>query len=343
MGRRLGVGVIGVHVRGRHAWEQILKLHPSVEVRVVSLYPGISSALTEGHTEADAREYAAFLGADYTSDYGQVLTRDDVHIVSLMTEPARTADLAEEVAAAGKHIVCDKPMTLTLAEAERVLYAVESAGVELLVTLSFRYADALRQARDTVAKGAIGRLLVANMIYLQGNGPLPGFTATPEYRERVGGGDFTTFAPYCIDYLLWVMDRVPVSVHADMGTFFYPDYREAGIEDLGHMVLGFSDGGCGYICAGRTSAPGSPYLYVDLTGTRGSIHVTEAVHAVYVQAVDGGIRPVAEPQIHAMIFDFVDAILDGRPSPIGARAARDMMAVLTAARESACTGHSVPM
>ena len=342
--KQLGIGVIGVTGRGRHSWEQTLKLHPACDVRAVSLYPGISAAMLEGKGEEHARNYAEDLGAQYYDDYREVIDRDDVHIISMMVEPLHSAKIAVEAAQAGKHIVSDKPTAVTLADAERIVSAVEASGVKFLVTFSSRFVRPFAQAQEAVRAGKIGDLLVANFTYIMANGPLVGFTATKEYAERVGGGEVTNFGCYAIDFLHWLTGSRVKRVHADLANFFYEDYREAGIEDFGQLALEFENGVLGTMTTGRTTTPsGGPVISLDLTGTKGSCRTTRPTHGVTVFGETATWESYDEAAPRKMVFELVDAILEGRESPITAADGLEVLRVLKAAYESAQEGRAVEL
>jgi len=337
----IGVGVIGVGIRGSHGYESLLARDGRCRVVAVAQDPLAVPEMLEGRDDAYGREHAQVLGAAYVSDYRRVLDREDVSVVSLMCHPSRAADLAEEIAGAGKHIVRDKPMCVTAAQADRIVHAVADAGVQMLVTHQERYLPSLASAREAVHQGRIGRLLVADFIYAQGNGPLAGFTATPAFRQAFGGGDVRTFGVYAIDYLLWLVDAPVASVFAQAGAMFYDDYAASGIEDFGQIAMRFEDGVVAHVVTGRTTTPGGPPQQLDLTGTEGSLCVDRLVPAIAVRGDTPGEETYAEPTSLVMVRDFVDRLLAGQPSPIPPSAAARGIRVLDAAEASARTGQPV--
>ena len=337
----LGVGVIGAGIRGSHGYESLLAGDGRCRVVAVAQDPQALPEMLEGRGEDYVRDHADHFGAEYLTDYHDVLARDDVDLVSLMCHPSRAADLAEAIAAAGKHIVRDKPMCATAAQADRIVRAVANAGVQMLVTHNVRYAPPLVQARDAVRDGQIGRLLVADFLYPVGNGPLPGFQATPGFRKAFGGGDVRTFGVYAIDYLLWLIDQPVLDVFAQMDAFFYPDYASAGIEDFGHICLRFADGVLAHVLTGRTTSPGGPAPQLDLTGTEGSIQVDRLGQSITVYGEPAGRERCDEQPTVRMVRDFLDRLLAGQPSPVPPESAARGIRVLEAATESARTGEPV--
>ena len=342
--REIGVGVIGCGIRGRHAYEHLLALHPAVRVKAVSHYPGSSEALREGQTTDRDRQHAQQFGAEfYGEDYERLLQREDVQIISLMVEPGRAAEFVERAAAAGKHILSDKPMAPAIAEGERIVAAVRRHGVEFLIAFNERYAPPLRGAYQRLASGGLGQLLTASVTYCVG-GPLAGFTGSADYRLSFGGGEFANFGCYAADFLNWVAAARPVSVFAQMGTFFYEDYRSAGMDDLGECVVRYANGVIGYLQAGRpwASFP-TPLITADLTAERGSVRVSGLQNWLEVTA--GGYRraPYGEPAAREMVHDFVEAIIARRPSPITAEDGLASLRIVQAAYQSARLGQPVQL
>ena len=137
----IGAGRIG----GNHA--EIVARH----------IPGAALAAVADPVPGAAERLAASLGAPYaTTDPGAVLGRDDIDGV-LITAPARAhTDLVVAAAAAGKHVFVEKPMAVTLADADRAIAAARDAGVVLQVGFNRRFAPDFAAARAAVDDGRIG-------------------------------------------------------------------------------------------------------------------------------------------------------------------------------------------
>ncbi len=121
---------------------------------------------------ADATEAAARkLGwADWATDWRDVVERDDVDVVDICTPGDTHRDIALAALAAGKHVLCEKPLANTVVEAEEMAAAARSAeerGVRSMVGFSYRCTPALALARDLVAAGRLGRIHHVRAEYLQ--------------------------------------------------------------------------------------------------------------------------------------------------------------------------------
>lgn len=338
----IGVGIIGSGIRGRHGYEHYLASHPAVRLRALAHYRNSSAVLREGRT-ADADEaYAASLGVDYYGeDFERLLQREDIQIISMMVEPGQAADYVEFIAAAGKHIISDKPMAGNVADGQRIVNSVGRHGIKFLVAFNERYSPPLRAVREKLVSGAVGGLLAATSTFCFA-GPLSGFTGSSAYRESFGGGEFANFGCYCADYLGWLAQSPPVSVYGQMGSFFYDDYREAGMDDLGQCVVRYENGVIGTIIAGRPrSAHAAPWITADLTAERGSLRANSNMPLLEIATESHRLLPYGATGLDQLAQDFVECVINDTPSPIPAEAGLASLRVVHAAYETAGTGQAV--
>ena len=338
----LGVGIIGNGIRGRHAYEHFLRAHPLVRLRALAQYPDASPGLLEGKTEADFRTYAEGLGADYLgTDVDALLAREDIQIVSMMVEPGRAADYVERIAAAGKHIVSDKPMAGSVADGRRSVASVSRHGIKFMVALNERTSPPFAEAQRRLASGGLGELLAATITFCV-SGPLEGFLGSSAYRESFGGGEWANFGCYCADYANWLAQSRPVSVFGHMGTFFYDDYRAAQMDDLAECVVRYDNGVIATLVAGRPRARyAGSYITADLTCTRGSLRVNHNLPMMELATTAHSLRGYGSPGLNELCNDFVEAVRNDTPSPISAGDGLLALQVVHAAYESARTGRAV--
>ncbi len=342
---QIGVGVIGVGIRGQHAYETFLAQRPDCRVVAVAQQPEPVPELLEGKDpDGCAREWAERLGAEYVADWRELLARSDVHLVSLMCDAAASPKLMREVAAAGKHIVRDKFLAVDVGDGEGAVAACEAAGVEVLMTYSLRYAPAVRILLQEVRRMAIGQPLVATVVYLRADGPLEGFTATAAYRRAMGGGELTTFGVYAADVVLEIFGVMPSAVFASTGTFFYDDYRAAGLEDLAQVTMTFPSGWVANFITGRTTTSPAPpcYFRIEVTGRDGCLTATAEeprAEAIAGQRVAEAWKPAWA--VTDMLDDFIACLRGGEPSPIPARRGLQVLRIIRAAYASAQRGEPV--
>ena len=334
----IGIGVIGWYIRSRHGLEGFSRNYPGAVVRAFAQDPKASPVLLEGHGGPDALR--AQVGALYCADYREILKRDDIQLISLMCEPARAPELVEEVAAARKHILSDKPMAGNVADAERIVASVRRHNVQLLVGFNTRYAPPFRRAYDIVRSGEIGELLTMHFTYCFA-GKLAGFTATPEFAQNFGGGDLTIAGCYAVDFLRWIAGREVTRVFARTGNFFFEDYRGV-MEDMGQVSLTFEGGLPATILSGRLGAPGR-MIELDITGTKGSVRACFDADSVTVQGETLRKETYGRAPAELMLHDFLRCLEQGKPSPIPAEDGLACVKILQAAYESARTERAVDL
>jgi len=306
--------------------------------------PGARLVAVADPVEIAAKRLAAELDADAV-DVETLLGRSDVDGV-LITAPARShTDLVVAAAAAGKHVFCEKPMAVTLADADRAIAAAEQAGIVLQVGFNRRFAPAFAAARAAIDAGRIGTPQLLRSL-TRDPGP---FTADPALIPQ-----WTIFFETLIhdfDTLCFLNPGAqPVSVHAFADALGAADARDSGHLDTavvtirfdngaiataeasfsalyGYDVRGEAFGSAGMVTAG-TSRTTDMTLY-----DAGGIHVdtarsdTALLHAAYAGELTA----------------FVEAVRSGGPSPVPGAAARTALAVALAAIESVETGTAVAL
>ena len=106
-----------------------------------------------------AKRAAAEIGCDfYTADYRALLAREDIDAVDICTPNNSHHEIVLAAAAAGKHIYCEKPLAMNVAEAVSMAKAVHSAGVKAQMTFNFRFFPAIMRAKQLIDAGFLGRV-----------------------------------------------------------------------------------------------------------------------------------------------------------------------------------------
>jgi UDP-N-acetyl-2-amino-2-deoxyglucuronate dehydrogenase len=300
---------------------------------------------------ARAAEAAKQFGVPCETVYDTLLARGDVDAVCLCTPSGQHAAQTAAAAKAGKHVLVEKPMALTLADADAMIAASRAAGVTLGVAFQRRTEPTYRAVRDAIAAGELGRLVL-------------GTTAVPYFRDEAyfksaawrgtwaldGGGALINQGIHLVDLLLWLLGEAE-EVCARSGTLL----QAIEVEDSITVAVRFASGALGSIVATTAAAPGFPHR-LDVYGTRGSVQ-TEG--DAIIRWEGGGARPAeaAAGTVAAgagasatgigaaghtrILQDFAAAIRERRPPIIPGEEGRRSLAVVLAAYESARTGGAV--
>nr|WP_314841232.1 Gfo/Idh/MocA family oxidoreductase [uncultured Microbacterium sp.] len=139
--------------------------------RVFDLPEGVEMAVLVGRDPDAVREAAGHWGwAETSTDWREVIARDDIDIVDIVTPGASHAEIAIAALEAGKHVLCEKPLANTVDEAEAMAVAAERAaadGVVSMVGFTYRRVPAATFLRDLIAEGVIGRVQQVRAAYRQ--------------------------------------------------------------------------------------------------------------------------------------------------------------------------------
>lgn len=163
----LGVGMVGYAFMGRahsQAWHTVARAFPDVPLR-----PELTALC--GRDPAAAAEAAGILGwGSVETDWRVLIERDDIDLIDISAPGDAHAPIAIAALQAGKHVLCEKPLANTLAEAEAMAAAAAAAaknGVRAMVGFNYRRVPALVLAREHIAAGRIGEVRHVRAVYLQ--------------------------------------------------------------------------------------------------------------------------------------------------------------------------------
>lgn len=256
MAKVYGVALAGAGmVSAAHA-EAIGEL-PETELKIVY-----------SRSEERARPFAAKYGVPWTTDYQAALAHPGVDIVDITTPPWRHADMAIAAATAGKHLVLEKPLAVTLGECRSILDACARHDVKLTVTFQNRCKKVMRRLHEYCHGGGLGDLLY-------GSAHVKWFRPQAYYdgddwrgrRETEGGGVVFGQAGHYLDLLMWLFGPAR-RVYASLAVT--PVHRNIDIENLGVVNIVFRNGALGTLEAATCLYPGLPER-LEVHGRRGTI------------------------------------------------------------------------
>ena len=249
------------------------------------------------------------------------------------------AQLTESAAAAGKHVLAEKPLATSYAAALGAVDACSRAGVRLMVAHSLRYTPALRTVKLSLDDGELGR---PGLLRIHRWMPLfPGDRTNWKLDPSRNGGLSIHEAVHEIDLALWMFDALPERIYARArnaraGGMLMPDYLQ--------IHLGFDAGGMSLIDLALTLPHGDRYFSLTLVGSLGTAYADDHHN---MQLVFGGGNAVAlktEPHplaVAEQVQEFVDAVDAEREPAIPGRAATAALLVAEAVHTSVETGRAL--
>jgi len=194
---------------------------------------------TPGHPEELARRYA--IGTVY-HDYREMLRDPRIEMITLAASNALHARMTIDAARAGKHVVCEKPLCMTLEEADEMLDVCRREGVLLLYAEELFFTPKYVKARQMALEGAFGKLYLVKQCEKHFGPHAPWFWDV----DRSGGGVFMDMGCHGIAFCYWFFGRPAIrSVYCHMATHVHGD-KTLG-EDDSICIVEFANGGVGLI------------------------------------------------------------------------------------------------
>jgi myo-inositol 2-dehydrogenase/D-chiro-inositol 1-dehydrogenase/scyllo-inositol 2-dehydrogenase (NAD+) len=296
-------------------------------------------ALTDAHKEtlqAACKELEVDTGYE---DFREALADKRVDAVVVVTPTALHREVVVQAAAAGKHVLCEKPMAMDVRECDGMIDACSAAGVKLQVGFMRRYDENFRAAKERVDGGEIGEVVLVKSLT---RGP-----SVPQewmYDIRKSNGTLAEVNSHDIDAARWFVGSEIDEVYALGGNFRCPQASERypDFYDNFAMVCRFADGRQGFI-DGAASAGYGYDARMEIVGTRGVMFVGRREQdSVVGCSTDRGIvqpfvkswRTLFTEAYYGEDQDFVDCILEDREPRVRGVDGRMAVAVVNAGNRS---------
>lgn len=271
------------------------------------------------------------------SSLEELLKATDIDVVTICTPSGYHRDIAVQAAHAGKHVVVEKPIALTIEDADAIIEACEKNGVKLSVVHPNRFRPAVEELRKAVAAGRFGTLSHANATVR--------WNRNQEYYEQapwrgtkaLDGGVLMNQAIHNLDLLLWIMGDV-----AEVQAFTATRAHDIETDDVAVGVVRFKNGALGVIEATVNMYPKNLEETLSVFGTTGTVKLggttvsqiehwniagmTEVEVEELLQRVKGD--PLGVPGHQRIMEDMVEAIRDNRSPVVTGHDGRNVLAFI---------------
>jgi predicted dehydrogenase len=306
----------------------------------------------------DAAGEQAGVAARYL-DFQEVLERDDVDAITIATPNSFHEPIAVAALQSGKHVLCEKPLALTLAGAQRMAAAAHIANRVTAVNHRYRWVPAMRYLQELVAAGELGDVRQIFMNYFNAHFLDPTAPMQWRYLRSERGGVLADIGSHLVDLALWLLGPIE-RIRCDLRTFTRE--RPGGdegmvrvdVDDAASCQIEFASGAVGLLnasglCLGRLN-----HQHIEVYGTKGGavyeidrpgdlggdrLHVCfgSAQHRIAGMA-PAPVLPRHEATPLDPFLDFFQAIHEGRPAAVTFDDAVRVQAVLDAVEQSAAEG-----
>lgn len=307
---------------------------------VAERVPGARLVSVADPRRSAASALAERFGAGVADDPAALLEADLDAVVITASSTAH-CDLIVAAAEAGKAIFCEKPASMTLAEADRSLAAVEHAGVTLQVGFNRRFAADFRAAHDAVVAGEIGSVQLMRSL-----------TRDPGLADPGAVPPWTIFLQTLIhdfDALLWLNPgATPVEVYATADALVAPAFKDAGLLDTAMVVVTFDNGARAVAEASFSAAYGYD-VRAEVFGSGGMVSAGNGARTAMVlrdatglhqQTARGDVELMLESYV-GELTELVDSVRGGRAPSVTGLDARRALSLAVACTESVQRGGAV--
>ena len=304
-----------------------------------------------------AKAFATEYGCTAYSTLDELLGDQEVRIVTICTPSGAHRDPAIAAANAGKHVVVEKPLEITLQRCDEIIHACEKNGVKLCTIFPSRFSAANIALKEAIDAGRFGRLTLGDTFVK--------WWRTQEYYDGGGwrgtwaldgGGAFMNQAIHNVDLLCWLMGDV-AEIAGFTGTLAH---ERIEVEDVGVACLKFANGAIGVMEATTAAWPGL-LKKTEINGSKGTVIVEQDSILRWEfadeKAEDAEIRSrlgansassggASDPKAisfvgHQMqLEDFVEAISTGHQPRVDGAEGRKSVEIILALYEAAKTGQS---
>ena len=287
--------------------------------------------------EGAASSFGSELGVPWTTSIEEVLANPEISAVIVATPNFTHADVVVQAAQAGKHVFCEKPLALSVADCDRMIAATDSAGVALCVGQVLRYYPVFTQIKSLLDAGTIGQPFAVRISRLGGWGETQPWR---QRRESCGGPLFEINA-HELDYMRYLLGE-PEVVYATGSQLVQ---HGVDFEDTAFVSVRFAGGAHGVLHSSIGAALGG-YTGI-IQGTEGSLAFTNWPGSIQWKRFDGNSGRLASdelttPEPHAReLTHLVEAALDGVAPVISGRDGRAVVAMAEAAVSSMASGQPV--
>ncbi len=332
MAKKIKIGVIGAGAIAEHAHLAGYNLIPDLcEI----------TAICDINKERAEEMAKKFNIPEVYTDYKEMLAKADIDAVSICTPNALHAPMTIDACNAGKHVLCEKPMAVTVEECEEMIKAAEANNVQLMVGFTHRFYNYNQKAKELLDSGVIGKPFMARVRFAH-EGPYISWPAKSDWffnKEMAGGGALLDMGVHALDILRFMIGEIK-DISANVKTLV----RDIEVEDNAVCAVTFENGAMGYLEVGSSSKAGR--LGIEIYGDDGSMVIDyETPIRVFIDKKKdiGGPGWVDLTEYKGGGWDtemkaFVEALIEGKPVPVDGHDGLVGVKLATAAYKSNAEG-----
>lgn len=259
------------------------------EAELVAVYDAVKERADNFAQEFNVKAYY---------DYAELLANNEIDFVNICVPSGLHAEQCIKAAAAGKHIICEKPMALSVEDCDKMIEAAAKNNVKIFVVKQNRYNEPVQKLKEAIDKGKMGKiyLLTANILWNRNEEYYK--EASWRGTQALDGGALMNQSSHFVDLLNWLGGNVK-SVYAKMDTISH----DIETDDTGIVILKFENGSLGNIiyttCVYDKNMEGS----ITILGTKGTVKIGgQYLNKIEHWNVEGIPKPEIVEQINPNLY-----------------------------------------
>jgi predicted dehydrogenase len=284
--REVGIGMVGYGMMGKaHSYAYTV----APVMRSLPYRPRLC-VISGRDTEKVSRAATAYGFESWTADWHELIRRPDVDIVDICTPPGTHVEIALAAAAAGKAVICEKPLAVTYAQAALALDAVRVAGVLNAVGFNYRRLPAVSLMKRMVEEGAIGKVRLLRATWLSDEFVDPAIAFDWRFDRSVGGTTIADLGSHLIDMAIWMAGGI-AEVCGQSETFVRErSNRAVTVDEASSTLARFESGARGVFEMARVAVRRPCDFTMEINGESGTL-VFEYARLNELLYGEGGDRP----------------------------------------------------
>ena len=313
--------------------------------------PGAELVSFYERNTANVHKFEQMFNISSAAGYPQLLANPDIDVIDITLPSGLHSEYGVKAALAGKHVIVEKPIDVTLEKADALINACKRSGVTLSVISQMRFIPDILQLKKFITEGKLGTLM-------EGDAYIKWYRSPEYYKSSAwrgtwaldGGGSFINQAIHFIDLLLYIMGPVNwVSAKTRTTT------HDIEVEDIGMAMVEFHNGSHGIIQASTAIYPGFP-ARLEIHGTKGTVifegdrisfmHIEGEVSRSTREVHKGGAAVPTAIDVGPFVNQFMDIIdsIHGKWEPkVSGEEARKSLQLILAIYHSSRTGQPVKL
>lgn len=261
-----------------HAFSYAQAILKSKEIHLIGIYDD---------DENRGRRAAEQFETPYFNSYDELLNQD-VDAIIVTSENAKHCKHVITAAKAGKHVLCEKPISTNLEDAQKMIDACNENGVKLQIAFPVRFNSGVVQAKDLIDRGEIGKIIAMRGTN-RGVNP-GGWFVDP---DEAGGGAIMDHTVHVVDIMRWFLNAEVTEVYAEIDQLFTKESLDTPIDDAGIITMELENGVFGILDGSwsrNKTYPNDGDVTLEIVGTKGTLSIDAFGENIHVTSDDKGTK-----------------------------------------------------